>query len=310
VIFAAATLLCGCGGSQLPSGAPGLVAQSRAIAAQPDRGGSWMLPEAKSEDLLYVVGSDASYPLIVYVLSYPAGKPVGKIIHAVSGLCTDAHGNVYMTQSWYSASRILEYAHGGTKPIATLSDQYTGPAGCAIDPTTGNLAVQNTQAGTTLVYLHARGKPKAYHNFLFAPGSVTYDNKGNLFTFGASFRAHVDELPKNGATFVRIHIERALGVPMGIQWDGKYLALGQGTLNYNDGVIRQFTVKNNRGIFEGSTRLGTYASAFYIKGSKVASTEGDDGDVVNIYDYPNGGPPVRTISGVGEAGNLVVSAAP
>jgi hypothetical protein len=296
----AAMLLAGCGGlQQAPEDTqPAFVTPSQ----------SAMLPEAKNESLLYVVGNYSEYPLIVYVFSYPSGKPVGKIIKDVSGLCTDTHGNVYMTQSWYSASRILEYAHGGTQPIATLSDSYTGPAGCAVDPLTGNLAVQNTESGTTLIYAHARGKPKAYHNFLFSPAYVTYDDKGNLFTFGASFRAHVEELPKNGTTFVRILVGRSLGVPMGIQWDGKYLALGQGTENYNDGVIRQFTVEKRRAIFKGSTRLSVAANAFYIKGSTIAVTS-SDGDVVDIFAYP-GGSSMGSISGAVDTGTLVVSPAP
>src|SRR5580700_2647739 len=50
----AAAMLAGCGGSQPPIGAPGAALQSSAIGTQVDHGGSWMAPEAKSEDLLYV----------------------------------------------------------------------------------------------------------------------------------------------------------------------------------------------------------------------------------------------------------------
>ncbi len=47
-------LLAGCGGAQPPIGAPLPMPQSSAIVTHADRSGSWMLPEAKSEDLLYV----------------------------------------------------------------------------------------------------------------------------------------------------------------------------------------------------------------------------------------------------------------
>ena len=50
----AAAMLTGCGGSQPPIGAPGAMPQTSAIATHADRGKSWMLPEAKSQDLLYV----------------------------------------------------------------------------------------------------------------------------------------------------------------------------------------------------------------------------------------------------------------
>jgi hypothetical protein len=40
--------LSGCGGSQPPIGAPGAIPQNSSIATHAERGGSWMLPEAKS----------------------------------------------------------------------------------------------------------------------------------------------------------------------------------------------------------------------------------------------------------------------
>jgi len=49
-------MLAACGGSQTPIGAPGAMPQSRAIATHAQHGGSWMLPEAKGRDLLYVRG--------------------------------------------------------------------------------------------------------------------------------------------------------------------------------------------------------------------------------------------------------------
>ena len=60
---AAAAMLAGCGGSQPPIGAPGAMAQTSASAAQVERRGSWMLPEASGEDLLYVTDEDADTSL-------------------------------------------------------------------------------------------------------------------------------------------------------------------------------------------------------------------------------------------------------
>lgn len=59
--FAAAAMLAACGGSQPPTGASDTIHQSRAIAAHDVRGGSWMLPEANSSDLVYT--SDGSSTL-------------------------------------------------------------------------------------------------------------------------------------------------------------------------------------------------------------------------------------------------------
>ena len=51
---AVAAMLAGCGGSQPPIGATGAMPQTSAVATHADRGKSWMLPEATSQDLLYV----------------------------------------------------------------------------------------------------------------------------------------------------------------------------------------------------------------------------------------------------------------
>ena len=70
----AAAMLAGCGGSQPPIGVLGAAPQTSAVARHADRGKSWMLPEAKSKDLLYVSTSDS-----VYVFSYPKGTLVGTL---------------------------------------------------------------------------------------------------------------------------------------------------------------------------------------------------------------------------------------
>ena len=141
IIFAVA-LLAGCGGSQPPIGAPGAMPQTSALATHADRGKSWMLPEAKSEDLLYVTNYSH-----VSVYTYPKGKLVGILngFGSSVGECVDGKGDVFVTNTLHlgriPADRIVEYAHGGMKPIAELKTEHVGPVGCAFDPTTGDLAV-------------------------------------------------------------------------------------------------------------------------------------------------------------------------
>ena len=72
-LYVAATILSGCGGSQLPIGDAGAVAQGRANLQKAAHNKSWMLPEAKSKDLLYVADSFCC----LRVFSFPKGKPVG-----------------------------------------------------------------------------------------------------------------------------------------------------------------------------------------------------------------------------------------
>jgi hypothetical protein len=63
-------MLAGCGGSQPPIGAPGAAPQSRGIATRAEVLGSWMLPEARAEGLLYVSAHVAYQESDVYVYDY------------------------------------------------------------------------------------------------------------------------------------------------------------------------------------------------------------------------------------------------
>lgn len=143
-LLAAAAMLAGCGGSQPPIAAPGAIPQSPAVATHAERGGSWMLPEARGEDLLYADLSGANAD-VIYVFSYPKGKLVGRLYQSGSqyqqGLCSDSRGHVFVTtlSSSLFGGNIYEYAHAGTKPIETLYEHGLWPWGCAVDASTGNL---------------------------------------------------------------------------------------------------------------------------------------------------------------------------
>jgi DNA-binding beta-propeller fold protein YncE len=79
------------------------------------------------------------------------------------GECVDKTGDVFVAEFGGNAgtAAILEYAHGGTSPIATLSDPGYHPESCSIDPTTGNLAVTNDD-GPLGIYTGAKGDPAYY----------------------------------------------------------------------------------------------------------------------------------------------------
>jgi hypothetical protein len=177
------SILAGCGGPEAQAGLPSLSLSSApaAVGGQRVRAGSWMAPEAKGQDLLYV--SDTSYGLgVVYVYSYPGGKLKGELsgVSPADGLCSDAKGNVFVP----AGTSIAEYPHGGTQPIAVLNDPFGGADYCAVDRTTGNLAV----SPTVVVYAHAKGKGKAYPGGNeYGNRSCTYDDKGDLFVNGISF---------------------------------------------------------------------------------------------------------------------------
>ncbi|HET6275347.1 MAG TPA: hypothetical protein VFE16_05330 [Candidatus Cybelea sp.] len=273
-----------------PIGAPGAI-------------GSSAVQAATAGDLLYVTGNTGTFAY-VYMLSYPAGKVVGKIDKQIAGLCSDAQGNVYMTQSYHSTSTIFEYAHGAKKPKATLVDPYNGASGCAVDRTTGNLAVANQEGNTVVVYAHARGKPKRYYIW-FAPDFVAYNPKGELFVTGGGSPAGFAELLSG--QFRRVSMTKRIEFTMGVQWDGTYMALGEASGTYSDGLIRQYTIVKHKAIWQSGTKLGTFAYSFFIEGSTVVVA---DGYRVYFFAYPAGGEPTKTIGNLASPYALTVSLAP
>lgn len=316
-IWAAFALLSGCGGSQPPISAPGAMLQSTAIATQAGHGRSWMLSEAKSDNLLYI---DDQATSTVYVYSYPKGKLVGTItgkFHGVVGMCVDAVGDVFVPQAF--GHDILEYAHGGTRPKATLSDAGEFPSGCGVDPTTGNLAVANYCSGDAsscaglggvAIYVDAKGSPTQHTSADISNGYFCgYDTKGNLFLDGTQKSAFAfAELRSGKSTFTKIKLNQTIQIPGNVQWEGAEVAVGDdGT-----GMIYQFTVSGKSGTEVGSTTLtgSSYVTQFWIQTPNVIgpNTYSSGGNVL-FWKYPAGGSPTKTIGGLSKPVGATVSLA-
>jgi hypothetical protein len=88
-----------------------------------------MKSQATRQRLIYIsnLGDD-----VVNVYAFDNHQIVGQLngFKKPHGICTDAHGNVYITNT--RASSVLEFPHGGTKPIQTFSDPGENPVDCAI----------------------------------------------------------------------------------------------------------------------------------------------------------------------------------
>lgn len=256
---------------------------------------SWIQPDAKKKPLLYVSSALTEY---VYVYSYADQKLVGTLtgFGLPYGLCADKAGNVWIVDDGHQ--QIVEYKHGGASPIATLGDPGEYPEGCSVDPTTGNLAVTNFYStsgdGSISVYAHASGNPANYSdpsiaNFRFCG----YDDKGNLFADGVKISSAFAfaELPKGGSSLTIIALQQNIEWPGGVQWDGKYVAVG----DTDAGII--YRTNGAGGKVKGSTTLGdaNYVNQFWIAGKTVVAPS-QDGSNVGLYTYPAGGAPTKTIS--------------
>lgn len=314
-ISAAVAMLWGCGGSQSPIGAPGTMSQSQTMARYSERGRSWMLPEATSEDLLYVGDQKTND---VHVYSYPRGKSVGKLTGFVTpvGLCANKAGDVFIPNGF--GADIVEYAHGGKSPKATLSDAGEFPSGCGVDPKTGNLAIANYCSGTSsctgqgdvAIYLGATGNPTQYTDPDISDVYFCgYDAKGDLFLDGTHNSAFAfAELPFGRHTFKKITLNQTFQIPGNVQWEGAHVAVG------DDGtsVIYEFTVSGKSGTEVGSTPLGgsTYVTQFWIQPPNVIgpNTYSSGGDVL-FWKYPAGGSPTKTIAGLSKPAGATVSLA-
>src|SRR5580700_3757619 len=95
VLAACVALLLPACTSELPTrdtiastGGSGAVARVKGLRPR----ASWVLPEARSQNLLYVSGNSG----YVYIFSFPKGKLVGTLtgFQEVAGVCADAAGNV------------------------------------------------------------------------------------------------------------------------------------------------------------------------------------------------------------------------
>jgi hypothetical protein len=295
-------MLAGCGGSQRTIGILGAMPQTSAIATHAERDGSWMLPEAKSDDLLYVSNSDN-----VTVYSYATNKLVGELkgfFNSV-GLCVDANGDVFVTNE--NPVGVFEYPHGGSKSIATFLTRHVGAIGCAVDPSTGNLAVTgNTQYAN--VFRPGNAKPRVIKDKgMFYNQFCTYDDHGDLFVNGlANPSQHTPRLAvllSQGHRFTKINLNAYMYPEGGIQWNGGRLTTLSYTKRNDRAQLIRFTIAGSNGTKVGVTPLNKPAdlvSQYFITGNTVIVPNLYDSHFLDpellFYKYPAGGAPTSQLT--------------
>jgi hypothetical protein len=321
--LAAAALLSACGSGATPNAAaplgPERVAQPATIAArvthpvalQPDRSPSWMDPAAAKGSLLYI--SDMVRGR-VYAYAYPSGKRAGSLtgFYQPQGVCADGNGNVWVVNT--GTAQVIEYAHGGTAPIATLDDPNQNPVGCAIDPKNGNLAVSNLSdirggPGSISLYKKAQGTPKLYRSKAFQNlYFLGYDSAGNLFVDGIAVHKGyfaLGEMAHGSKTIATVRLSGpTIAFPGGVQSDGTNMAIGDqvGAVVYQ---ISGTTV-------ESSTPLekACIVGQFVISGGKIVAPNLCTSGNALFYNYPAGGSPTKTLKNLAFPIAATISSAP
>lgn len=303
-------VLTGCGAAQTPGGL-GPFRADISTASGSAKARSWVAPEAKAQNLLYVADYDAGVLVFAYTPRHV--KYVGLLnVGEPQGECVDQAQDVYVVSGRYD---IFEYAHGGMQPIKILSDPVANPLSCAVDPTTGALAVVGYGTSQLVIFKPGRYKPRVYQY----PGfgvmvSCTYDNDGNLFIDGnvVGGTLHLTELRAGSSKFEAIRLNQAFQGSQGggLLWSESTLAVADELAD----VIYRFAIKRTKGEKIGATPLNGSAvvGQFAIDASRVIvpSTRESYAGFVKIYDYPDGGNATKTLLQFGYPDGVVVSEAP
>ena len=141
---------------------------------------------------------------------------------------------------------------------------------------------------------------------------VTYDDQGNLFADGvdSSLAYRLAELRKNAGRLTPITFNQSIVQATNIQWDGKYLAVGDGggIVGTRTPVIYHVKVAHHSRTVVGETPLaGTTAIfQFFIQGDTFIGPNLGNEDVM-FWKYPAGGAPTKAIGGFNDPFGSAVS---
>jgi len=265
-----------------------------------------MAGKTSSSDLIYMVLGNT---VGIYNFS---GDQVGALkgFEGVAGLCSDTQGNVWVTYG----NSLLEYTHAGTVPIAQvyLPSGY-GAESCAVDPSSGNLAVTERSgegAGNVAVYQNIYYAPTTYTDSdLEYYAYCTYDGQGDLFVNGTRGKKIVlAELPHDSAALGTVDVHQKLEQLGGLEWDGQYLALGDSLAH----VVYQLAVVKG----QATVKTTTHFKGWYGRIKTVEPFAIQNGIIVltfskrqtGFWKFPAGGPSTHRISVI--TGAKTISVAP
>ena len=254
--------------------------------------------------LLYISDQDA---WDVQVYNYPSDgtqkSPAGTLAGFTDpqGECSDkAHRHVFVTNT--GAAEIWEFAYGATSPAAQLIDPYAWPVGCAVDPTTGNLAVTSlfswsSGPGSVSLYrppfknleipAETYSDPELKYMYF-----ATYTKTGDLFVDGFTNDFGLVELKKGSSAFTTITISNSVGAPGGVNYDAKKSYLDVTDQEYQ--TTYGYSVTGTTATLEQTTPMtGACDVVQTTLTTHLNGIVGPDACNVNAdtYKYPSGGSP-------------------
>lgn len=276
-----------------------------------------MAPQATaSGTLVYVADAETNS---VFVYDFPSYKLVGMLKGFVGsyGLCSGKNGNVFVVNFGKQTGfgEVTEFAHGGTKPIATLSESDGNPDACAVNPVTGDLAVCNqngpyipgegTQPGNVIIYKNAQGTPTEYKTTALHDAKYCgYDNKGNLFVSAYMATPSLEfaffELPSGKSALTQITLDKPVGGPGGVQWDGKYIAVGDTQYKGTDeSAIDRVSVSGTNGkIVQTWVPKGAYGLGQFVTEGTLFIGPNSNAAYVGVWKYDSAQYIVKAITGI------------
>jgi hypothetical protein len=233
---------------------------------------------------------------------YPKGdSSIGEIsgFDDPQGECGDALYGAVKRDFWVVNSgndQIDEFAVGGAGPIKILSESTGEAAGCAMDPSSGNLAVTILGASDIVIFTNASGIGTSVPDGLDSTYFAGYDNKGDLFVDGIteSDTYGVVEMASGSSSFKAVTLSNTIEFPGGMQWDGKYVTMDDQEAH----VIYGYTCRGTTCTLKRTVSLSGSSDCVqtWIGTGDVFCPDAGN-ETVDVYEYPAGGSPIATLTG-------------
>ena len=198
------------------------------------------------------------------------------------------------------------------------------PAGCSVDPKSGDLAIANYQdfnigrRGDVAIFPPGSNKGTVYYD-----DSIkyyywcAYDNDGNLYADGDT--KYLNVIYKGSSTLRHVYFKKSI-VPGSLQWDSNSLAVTEVGGAKNPVSVDRVTIQGSGAEVTGRTKLdtkpgwGNYLNVqTWIQGNIITSPgPGNGGPVRALYfwKYPKGGKPIMKIDAPPSANFFGVAISP